>query len=357
MKIAFDVSSLAHSQTGIPRVNYNILQNLNFNKKDIYIFSFSKLKIKTLKKFGSFTYFMPFKMRYVRFIWFNFILPFILYIKGIDYLVCHQRLPILTLNIRFILFYHDFTWKVEPSTMNYSNYILDRFRCQSSLKKADIIITPSESIKKEILKFYPKVKSKVNVIYWGSNFNKNKKYKRKKNFLFVGKFEPRKNIHLLLKAYSLLNEQEKIKHNLYLVGSKGWGNVDINKYINDFGIKKFVRVYEKINDKKLEILYSTSLYTILISKYEGYGLPIIESISCGTPTIVSDIFTLKEINKNCGLIVNHKNIDDIVIKLKLACHNNSIYSKFLKNIKNRNLPSWQKAGKDINKLIKINYKT
>ena len=98
--------------------------------------------------------------------------------------------------------------------MNYSNYILDKLLCNRSLKKSEIIITGSNTIKKELLAINPKIKKKLNVVYWGSSLKKKKiNIKRKKNLLFVGKFEPRKNIRMLLKAYSLLEKRQI--HNLY----------------------------------------------------------------------------------------------------------------------------------------------
>lgn len=357
MKIAFDLSSLASSKSGIPRVNLNLLLNLNIKKENIHIFSFSRINIEELNNFKKINFFAPFPVRYLRFIWYNFIFPFQLNIKKIDYLICHQRAPLLSFGYRIVLILHDFTYINQPQSMKFTNYLLDKYFVPYFIKKSELIISGTHAIKKELLNRFPITKNKSHVIYWGSFFKKNnlKIDKKKNNFLHVGSFEPRKNIINLLLAYSKLDQNLKEKHNLYLVGSDTWGNENLEKIIKKLKLENFVKIYKNISDKKLEKLYLTSFYLILISKYEGYGLPIIEALSCLTPTIVSKNESLLEVNNKCGLEVDSEDIMSIKNVLHEACVSEETYNNLLIKIEKRKLPTYRDAGEKLTKLLIENY--
>jgi len=352
MKIGFDLSNIANNKSGILRANYNIYKNLIIPKSQIYVFSFSNIRNK-IEYNKNYFYFLSKEIRFVRFFWYNFILPFQLYFKGINIFFCNQRIPILNLNLNYVLVYHDFTWKNFPKSMRYSNYLLDKFLSKISLKKANLIITPSKSIKKELINYSKKLKKKIHVVNWGGEISPPKKnqFKIKKNLLFVGKFEPRKNLPLLIKAYYYLSNNLKKKHKLIIVGSKGWGLMNIREYVKELNLIKYVKIYENISDKKLEYFYKSSLYTVLLSKYEGYGLPIIESLNYGTPVIVSSIPTLKEISGNCGIKVKTNNIKQITNKLNKAITDKKLYQKLQKNINKKILPTWKKSGKRVSEIL------
>lgn len=357
MKVAFNLSSLAYSTSGIARTNLNYLLNIKVPKKQIKLFSFSKIKSSKLKKFDNIIYFSSIPLRYLNFIWYNFVLPFQLYFNNVDYLISHHRSPILNIGFKSILFVHDFTWKKVPETMKYSNYLLEKYFTPISIKRAQVIIVPTNSIKKEFEQYYPKLKEKCKVIYLAS-FLKNKKYKNtinKKNFLFVGTIEPRKNLENLLKAYSRLRPSLKKKHNLYIVGSQGWGNTNLEDIILNLNLVKYVKIFKNVNDLQLSKMYKNSLYTILISKYEGYGLPVVESLASNTPVIISKDGSLIEIYQNCGYSVEYNKINKIKNTLNKAVTEKKKYKLLLKKIKLAKFPDWKSAGITLTNLIKKNY--
>lgn len=142
-----------------------------------------------------------------------------------------------------------------------------------------------------------------------------KKHQIKRPYILsVATIEPRKNIKSLVKAYaSLLDKTPSLDFDLVLCGARGW---EINSLFDQ--IKKHsdrIIVTGFVDDSDLAALYSGALAFVYPSFYEGFGLPPLESMSCGTPVIVSNTSSLPEVVGDAGLYVDPNNIDDIADKI------------------------------------------
>lgn len=177
-----------------------------------------------------------------------------------------------------------------------------------SLERVEAIITPSGSIKAEILdKFNFIQEQKVNVILNGvnemyynqnnndNNFDSNQSYKNDSFFLFVGTLEQRKNISFLLNTFINAYKSSAISKNtkLILVGKAGFGISEIKNMINHPNIV-WLRY---IQNENLIHLYKTCKALVMPSLYEGFGIPIAEAIVTNTPIIASNIPTNIEFHK------------------------------------------------------------
>ena len=122
--------------------------------------------------------------------------------------------------------------------------------------------------------------------------------------LFVGTFEPRKNIAGLLKAYQLLLEQLPDAPPLVLAGQRGWLFDETMQQIEDMQLKDRILWRENVPQQALPALYNLATALILPSFYEGFGFPPLEAMACGTVPIVSDRASLPEVVGDVGLMVD-----------------------------------------------------
>jgi glycosyltransferase involved in cell wall biosynthesis len=116
-------------------------------------------------------------------------------------------------------------------------------------------------------------------------------------FLYVGSIEPRKNLKTLLKAMLSYDGPET----LVVVGASGWLNDDLRKVMKSAGSKVKVLGYVPIQD--LPALYSRAKAFVYPSLYEGFGLPVVEAMACGTPVITSANRSLQELAEGAGLLL------------------------------------------------------
>lgn len=122
--------------------------------------------------------------------------------------------------------------------------------------------------------------------------------------LFVGTFEPRKNIPGLLDAYHLLAQTGADLPPLVIAGRRGWLYEDIFAKVNALKLANRVIWLENIQASDLPAVYNAAVALVLPSYYEGFGLPALEAMACGTPAIVSDRSSLPEVVGEAGLLVD-----------------------------------------------------
>lgn len=164
----------------------------------------------------------------------------------------------------------------------------------------------------------------------------NKKYlnldNNRFNFIYLGRLQEKKNIDILIKAYSKLSPKIKIKHNLLIVGE---GSKQYTSYLKDLVSKnndeKFIKFLGKKYSPEKEILLSHSRCLILISKSENWGNVIVESLSVGTPVIISSTNPWNELNNRCGYVISISEDDLYINLLKIINLNTNDYLNFVNN--------------------------
>ena len=123
--------------------------------------------------------------------------------------------------------------------------------------------------------------------------------------LFVGTLEPRKNLTGLLQAYRLvLSERTSTTPPLVLVGSKGWLYEEVFTRVEALHLVGQVRFLHGVPDVDLPAVYNGACLSATPSFYEGFGLPALEAMACGTPVVVSDRGSLPEVVGGAGVLVN-----------------------------------------------------
>jgi len=217
---------------------------------------------------------------------------------------------------------HDLVSFFHPNKHNKKAYFIEKFFLKFAIKKSTKIFTVSEYTKNDLLKLYPKIADKIEVIYCAANPNyKNKKILQSKSnfFLSVGTIQPRKNYLNLIKAFKkLVDQHPNIK--LFIVGKNGWNYEEVYREIEINNLKDKVEIFGYLNDLELANLYASAIALIFPSFYEGFGMPPIEAMHCSCPVIASDRSCIPEIISDAALFVNPekpKEISDFMLKLLL----------------------------------------
>lgn len=164
-----------------------------------------------------------------------------------------------------------------------------------------IFVTPlaAEDIYKPIDRFYCK-----NVI--------KDKYRITDNFiLYVGGYSPRKNIIGIMEAFSLLNNNLKKDLKIVITGKKGLSYERYKNRAIELGIINSVIFTDFVPLEDLPLFYNACEFLIYPSFYEGFGLPPLEAMACGTPVIASNITSVPEVCKNSAILVNPSDVNEL----------------------------------------------
>ena len=368
MKIAIDISMLVYQGSGVANYTYNfvkaLLKSAPEHEYKLFYSSFRKPKdfcyLKEFKKLRAKVYDFPFPPRLLNLIWNKWqILPVEWLIGKVD--VYHSsdflRPPLLS-GTRGVTTIHDLTWKIFPEFHTSEIVAGHERKLQRTIKHQDLIITDSDNTKKDLLKYYAQINPKnIKVIApgIGERFKKMskeevwptlQKYKvpKAKYLLYVGAIEPRKNLDTCIKVYAELIRDKKFDdYQFLIVGRAGWKNEQIFELIKDLKLENKIKFVGFVTDKDLPAFYNASRLTLYLSKYEGYGLPPLESLACGTPTLALKNSSLTEILP-----------DDYLVEDKFNLISNKIKSLLeQRKITKVNIPSWQNYVKSFLSIIRF----
>src|SRR5678815_3400867 len=187
-------------------------------------------------------------------------------------------------------------------------------------KRASRIITPSNSIKKDVCEAFDIPPEKVAVTPEAPR----PVFKRREDpellrrlgiegdfILFVGTIEPRKNLHQLVTAFDQMLRNTSLSPRLVIAGGKGWMMNDFGQFIDKKGLTDRVCLTGYLQDEDLCALYSSCAAFIYPSLYEGFGLPPLEAMACGAPVITSRVPALMETVGNAARLIDPKSTSDM----------------------------------------------
>lgn len=122
--------------------------------------------------------------------------------------------------------------------------------------------------------------------------------------LTVGTLQPRKNLGTLIEAYARLRGQDPTAPELLIAGAPGWGGEDLAGQTRALGIAEQVRFTGYVPGEDLPLLYNAATLFAYPSRYEGFGLPVVEAMACGTPVVLAAASSLPEVAGGAGLAVD-----------------------------------------------------
>ena len=261
----------------------------------------------------------------------------------------HKVSRLIPAHIPVVLTVHDLVWKVVPETMRWKTLLGEKLFFPYSVKRANHIVCVSKNTQKDLHRYFPSTRNKSSVVYQAaSDFFTPAQHLGKRYVLFVGTFEPRKNLHRYLQAISKLPTGILEEVNFILAGSQGWGSDSVFELIERYNLQSFVSVVLSPNFETLQRLYSNCEFLSMPSLYEGFGLPVVEALSAGKPSLVSNNSCFQEVAGSSGVYVDPLNIDDIALGLETLLTDIDLYKQKQQfAIQRRKNFSWQKTANDM----------
>ncbi len=380
MKIGIDIRCLSEGRrTGVEEYTFNLLNNLfSLDRKNEYVLffnSFSKPKI----SFSQWKKYPNVKIKVFRIP--NKILNFLFWLFNwpkIDGIIGGTDV-IFFPNIIFsswskktkaILTVHDLSFERYPEHFSLKRRLWHFFiNARRLCRKADKIITVSDSSKDDITELYNIPEEKINVIYSAvseefrvidRNDFKLIEIKEKyglpyKFILFLGTIEPRKNIIAIIRAYNQFRELENSelkKYKLVIAGEKGWKGTEIFSEIKNSPYLKDILKLGFISPEDKPYFYNLASLFIYPSFFEGFGFPPLEAMKCSVPVIASNNSSIPEIVGSAGILVDPEKPQEICSAMKEILLSKELVSKLKeKGVAQSRKFSWKKTAEETLKLI------
>ena len=328
MRIAFDGTTLRPYQTGIGYYTEHLLVHLLSEAPEDEFVIVSNSEVTTsLPLPDSVRLFEGYRLA-VRNLWMQLLAPLVLQIVRPD--VAHFTNAIAPLLTRAptVLTIHDMTLTLFPH-LHPRRRLLTRPLVSLAARRADAIIAVSQTARRDILRVTGVPKARVHLIREAAapvfrpihDEDLLEKIRHRYNLaekfiLFVGTIEPRKNLPRLIQAYGMLRKSGFSSHQLVCVGPYGWGYREVRKIIDFLNLEGAVRLTGYVPFEDLPSLYNLSEIFVFPSLHEGFGLPVIEAMACGTPVITARNSSLAEITGGCAEFVDPEDIESIAQALR-----------------------------------------
>jgi len=227
-------------------------------------------------------------------------------------------------------------------------------------KRMDLIITVSEATKNDIVRALKIPAEKIRVIYHGLEHERfrilkdakavkeelNKKYGVGSFILQVANYFPVKNIPGLVKAFSKIKDQG-VTHKLVIAGGRRWQYQEILKTIEELNLQKEVVLTGSMAGDGLVKFYNAADLVVFPSFYESFGLPILEAMSCGTPVITSNVYSMPEIAGDAAILVDPHDPDEIANAIYKVLTNDGLrYEMIKKGLERVKEFTWERCARE-----------
>lgn len=288
-------------------------------------------------------------------LWTHLRLGLELFFHPVDIFFATNTVPLLARG-KIAVTIHDLGFLKNPELYRPLERIFHRISHWLYFKKAHKIIAISETTKQDIIKYYPKVKNKIKVIYSGYDGQVFKVMSSKerddfrdlhdypdKYILYVGRIETKKNIQNLIRAYKKL----KTDWPLILAGRPGnFGFLEIQGMAQDPEVKDKIILLGYVSQRNYPMLLGSASLFVFPSRFEGFGLPVIEAMACGIPVAASSLPVIKEIAGESVHYFDPQNVDDMAEKIQELIDNQALREKLTKRGLEKVIEySWSKCAR------------
>ncbi|MHC5610770.1 MAG: glycosyltransferase family 4 protein [Nostoc sp.] len=273
-------------------------------------------------------------------------------LHGTNYSVYPSQNSLKVMNI------YDLTFIKYP---NYIHSVVKTYteRVKRCLQWTDLVLTISESSKKDIIEYLKVDPTKVYVTPLASRYYPNylseeiaQMLEKQANYdfskpylLFVSTIEPRKNINTIITAFNFLKEKYKIDHQLILIGKKGWNYEPIFTAIENSPWKNEIHHLDYLSNELVALFYSIADVFVYPSHYEGFGLPVLEAMTLGAPVVTSNTSSIPEVTGDAAILIDPDDYMQLAEAILQVISDSQLRQDLINKGKIRaNLFSWERTA-------------
>ena len=308
MRIAFDGTTLTPGRTGVGYYSEHLLHALVDASADHELVVVSNRPLDTTRPLPSGMRVGLSGSRTPRLVWMQTGAPRLLRRVGADVVHFTNGMVPLACPVPAVVTIHDMSLTLYPECHPHRRVWLNRPMVDIAARRATAIVTVSESAKHDIVRLYGVDPDRVHVVYEAAapqfqpirdrsaidavrrRYGLGERY-----ILYVGTIEPRKNLPTLLEAFAHARRTNGLRHQLVFAGPYGWLSRDLEELIARLGVRDAITLTGYMPFADLPTLYSGAEMFVFPSIYEGFGLPVVEAMACGTPVITGRAAALVEV--------------------------------------------------------------
>lgn len=258
----------------------------------------------------------------------------------------------LSKNVPHVLTVHDLSFELYKECYSKKRQLWHALvQPKKQCQEARAIVVPSEHTKEDIIREYGIDAKNIHVIYPGvpkatastTAYSLPEKY-----LLFIGTIEPRKNIEGIIAGYKESNVWARGIH-LVVAGGRGWKSSHLMRMLMN---TEGVRYLGYVPDSDKHTLYTQAIACVFPSLYEGFGFPVVEAMSYGTPVITSDRSSLPEIAQGAAYLVNPYSIGSIAAAIERVSTDGALRLQCIEQGKQiAEQYSWEQAAKKMSNIF------
>jgi anaerobic magnesium-protoporphyrin IX monomethyl ester cyclase len=319
MRIAFDGTALRPGRTGVGYYTEHLLHHLARAASNDELIVLSNSAIDTTSPLPCRVRIATPSRRVPRMVWMQTLA--VTALREVEADVVHftnGMVPLMS-PVPTVVTIHDMSLRLYPRCHPARRLLLNRPLVDLAARRADTIITVSESAKRDIIRLYNLDSRRVHVVHEAAapSFKRvhdpaelervRRRYGLDERIiLYVGTIEPRKNLPKLIDAFAARRRRGELEHQLVCVGPYGWLSRGLESHIARSTVAHAINFTGYVPFEDLPALYSLAEIFVYPSMYEGFGLPVIEAMACGAPVLTGRTPALSEIG---GGAIEH--VDEI----------------------------------------------
>jgi glycosyltransferase involved in cell wall biosynthesis len=278
----------------------------------------------------------------------------------------HYSFPLVTFSAKKIVHVYDMTFFSMPEMHVPIKRVYFKFFIKLSSRLADRIITISKSTMEDYVSHFDYNREHISVVYAGRDErftpnldtkridNTKQKYKIQGEYLlYIGTLEPRKNIVSAIKAFKKVCSG---KPDLVFViaGKKGWYYRDIVRSVRELKLKDRVIFTGFVDEEEKPYLLAGSKLFIYPSFYEGFGIPVLEALSCGIPTVTSNVSSIPEITGDAAILIDPHDEHALYNAIMLLLNDSEMYRTLQsKSVEQSKKFKWKDAAEKVMNLYQL----
>lgn len=274
-----------------------------------------------------------------------------------------HNMPILRRKkLKVVVTIHDLAFKIFPQYFPKKELAKLNNLTDYAVENANGLIAVSQATKNDILRFYPNIKAeKIKVIHHGfdtqlfsGNISLEESYKILKTYnlqpnsylLYVGAIQPRKNLIVLVEAFEEIKKSYP-EMKLVLAGAPAWNFKEMLARIKNSIYAKDIIVTGKVPFESLVVFYRNASAFIFPSIYEGFGIPVLEAMASGTPTIIANNSSLPEVGGKVALYFNASSSQELAVCVARVLSDEALRTQMIaEGLLQVQKFSWEKCAKE-----------